>query len=156
MHLQREFTGRAKSVEYLFEGAIARQIKQTPEIIPTALEHLARNTLDNRIMRYWWQALSSAIKLGSEESKQYFEQPHKYVSDDEFVLWAYVQLMFLESGRAADKKSKVKSWAKQVLEQLAAQDPTTFVEAEEKKDQLVQGGSGNGPTRKKIGHTTIS
>ena len=68
-------------------------------------------------MRYWWQALSSAVKAGSEDAKRYFEQPRSAMDDDEFVLWAYVQLMFLRDGRAANK---LKAWAKQVLEDLAS------------------------------------
>lgn len=152
-HLERGRTGRAKSVEFLFEGAIARQMRQTPETIRTVFEYLAHNPVDGEITRYWWQALSSAVKAGSEEAKRYFEQPRSARDDDEFVLWAYVQLMFLRDGRAVNKH---KAWAKQVLEDLAAQDPSIYEEAEEMIERLVQGGGGNGPVRRKTGHTTIS
>ncbi|MEJ5312214.1 MAG: hypothetical protein WHX52_20815 [Anaerolineae bacterium] len=151
-HLRREYTGRVKSVEFLFEGAIARQIRQHPDVIPELLEYIVSNPIDSGIVRYWWQAMSAAIKAGSEEVKQYFEHPHEISTDDDFILWAYVQLMFLRDGPGASKK--IKQWARQVLEELA-QDAPTYLDAQNMVERLRSGGGGNSPTRKNLGVTSI-
>jgi len=148
--LERERVGRAKAVEFLFEGAIARQVSQTPETIQTVLEDMAHNPPDKAIMRYWWQALGNAVKEGSKEAARYFAQPRSALDEDESVKWAYVQLMFLR------KVMKTRAWAEKVLEDLAGQDPSAYLEAEETYERMTQGGGGGGPARRKTGHTTIS
>jgi len=134
--LDRERTGRAKPVEFLFEGAIARQIVENPEYISTSQEYILTERLNDGIPRYWWQALSSAVKLKSEKAKRYFEDTIPEL-DEDFALWGVVQLMFLESGSQTDKETR--AWAKQVLEDLKMQNLCLYQQAEEKKEMIISG-----------------
>jgi len=133
--LDRERTGRAKPVEFLFEGAIARQIVENPEYISTSQNYILTERLNDGIPRYWWQALSSAVKMKSEKAKRYFEAIPKL--NEDFALWGVVQLMFLESGSRTDKETR--AWAKQVLEDLKMQNLYLYQQAEEKKEMIISG-----------------
>ena len=152
--LMRERTGRAKPVEYLFEGAIARQILQSPDCIPICVQFIETEDLHEGVKRYWWQALSSAVKLGSEGAKQHFDRDLPRIPDEEFALWGYVQLMFIESAPRVDKITK--AWAAQILEDLGMQDPYLHQEALETKERIVSGTTVKGRKRKSRDDTGLN
>ena len=152
--LERERTGRAKPVEYLFEGAIARQILQSPDCIQSCVEFIEQEDLHEGVKRYWWQALSSAVKLGSDGAKQYFDRELPRMDDEEFALWGYVQLMFIESAPRVDKATK--AWAAQTLEDLGMQNPYLHQEALEIRERIISGTAVDRPGRQQSGNTGIN
>lgn len=152
--LERERTGRAKPVEYLFEGAIARQIVQSPTCIPICVAFIETEYLHEGISRYWWQALSSAVKLGSHEARQYFERDLPRMNDDTYAIWGYVQMLFLETAPRLEKT--IKAWATQTLQDLRSANPTLYNEAEEIKERIVSGTAVTGKTRKRTGDAGIT
>ena len=152
--LERERTGTAKPVEYLFEGAVARQIVQSPECIPVCVHFIQTEDLHEGVTRYWWQALSSAVKLGSEGAKQHFDRDLAHINDEAFALWGYVQLMFIETAPRLDKQTK--AWAAQTLQDLRLLNPYLHQQAKEKKELIVPGNATSGKSRKQVGNTGIN
>lgn len=153
--LERERVGRAKPVENLFEGAIARQIVQSPDCILTCVEFIQSQNLHFGISRYWWQALSAAVKQGSQGARQHFEFDLPRMEDEDYALWGYVQLLFLASGPKTDKSTKI--WAIQILQDLQDENPSLYAEATGIKEQITSGGgSVSVKTRKRTGNTEIT
>jgi len=152
--LERERTGRAKPVELLFEGAIARQIVQSPACIPICVSFIETQHLHEQVSRYWWQALSSAVKLGSQDARQHFERELPRMADETYAIWGYVQLLFLETAPRLEKLSK--SWATQTLQDLRTGNPSLYDEAEEIKERIVSGTAVSGKTRKRTGDAGIT
>lgn len=150
--LDRERTGRAKPVEFLFEGAIARQIIASPDYIPVCEKYVRSERLNESISRYWWQALSSAVKMKSEDAKRYFETSLLSIDDEEFAVWGFVQLMFLET----DRDKQTKAWASQTIHDLGMQNPHLHRAAEDIKERITSGVSTSGKSRRQIGNTNIN
>lgn len=152
--LDRERSGRAKPVELLFEGAIARQIVQSPSYIPICASFIKEQHLHDQVSRYWWQALSSAVKLGSQDARHYFERELAQMNDETYEIWGYVQLLFLRDAHRAEKP--IRAWAQQTLQDLKILNHSLYKEAEEIRDRIVSANAISGKTRKRTGDAGIT
>lgn len=154
--LDRERSGRAKPVEFLFEGAIARQIVKHPDCIPMCNQFIQTESLHDAISRYWWQALSSAVNQepSNQDVRRYFDTELAQIEDENFALWGYVQLMFLKSGSRGDKS--VEDRAAQTLQDLNMSNPDLYAAADDMRDRLSNSTPISGKERKRTGNTLIS
>jgi hypothetical protein len=157
-HLAKERVGRAKSVESLFEGAVARQISKDPQCLETVGDYIENNRVHDNIARYWWQAVSSAIRQGVKTAQDYAYKKAmsgediEYLSVTGFRLWLCVQLLFLETGHT-DKA--LQAWARNVLLEVKERYPKLHFCASSAKHRLESGKPNNGPTRIEVQSTTL-
>ena len=148
--MRRSMARSNKVVENLFRGAIARHIAKDKEALSTVGSHVESSHLDSKILRYWWQAVSSAVERKSEHARAYMHEKivtpknaNPFQSD--FLLWGCVQLLFLtDDGNSKDNLT----WAQSELSVVEDNSPDLFEEATDLKEKF--GKAKDGPSYKKI------
>lgn len=126
--LSIERTGRAKPVEFLFMGCIARYIASHEADIEVLDQFINAGNFNSGILRYWWQALSTAVKLKSEGAKRNFEHCLSHLVDQEACLLACIQLLYI-----VEQDASTKAWARQLLQDVKQSNPALYQNAVDEK-----------------------
>jgi hypothetical protein len=133
--LSRSGNKRSKPVEGFFQGAIAHIIVSEPSLINDGFNAVLAEGMQMSLVRYWWQAVSEAVKMGCRTAEDSFVTTIREIPDPSDQVYGVLQLIFLDK----EGKSENSTWAKTLLSTYKGEMPSLVADANDLFERIKSG-----------------